>query len=113
MRRWGLIIATVLMSFTCEKAAYAELDLDKINELARSCITDHLSDCHQYITHAIDDLDNRRKIQGGRSCFVGHSSDDQTMRIFIRAILAKYAYSDMPSPVAIQNIYHDNCADQN
>ena len=113
MRRWGLIIVTGLMSVTCEKAAYAELDLDKVNELARSCIADHLSACHQYITHAIDDLDNRRKIQGERGCFAGHSSDDQTMRTFIRAILAKYAYSDMPSPVAIQNIYHDNCADKN
>ena len=113
MRRWGLIIVTVLMGVICEKAAYAELDLDKVNDLARSCIADHLSACHQYITHAIDDLDNRRKSQGGDGCFVGHSSDDRTMRTFIQAILAKYAYSDMPSPVAIQNIYHDNCANQN
>ena len=113
MRRWGLIIVTGLMSVTCEKAAYAELDLYKVNELARSCIADHLSACHQYITHAIDDLDNRRKIQGERGCFAGHSSDDQTMRTFIRAILAKYVYSDTPSAVAIETIYKDNCADQN
>ena len=113
MRRWGLIIVTVLMSVTCEKAAYAELDLDKVNELARSCIADHLSDCHQYITHAIDNLDAQRNSQGKRACFVGHSSDDQTMRTFIRAILAKYAYSDTPSAVAIETIYKGNCADQN
>jgi len=113
MRRWGLIIVTVLTGAICAKSARAELDLKKISDLARSCIADHLVDCHQYITHAIDDLDNRRKMHGRRACFVGHSSDDQTMRIFIRAIVAKYAYSDMPSAVATENIYKDNCADQN
>jgi hypothetical protein len=113
MRRWGLMITTVLTAVIFEKAAHAELELKKVNELARSCITDHLSDCHQYIAHSIDDLDSRRKIQGERACFVGHSSDDETMKIFIRAILAKYAYSDMLSPVAIQNIYKDNRAEQN
>jgi hypothetical protein len=113
MRRWGLTIVTALTVVICEKPAHAELDLKKVNDLARSCIADHLSDCHQYITHAIDDLDNRRQSQGERACFVGRSSDDQTMKIFIHAILSKYAYSDMPSPVAIENIYKDNCADQN
>jgi hypothetical protein len=113
MRRWDLIIVTVVMAVICEKTAHAELDLEKVSELARSCIVDHLSACHQYITLSIDDLDNRRKIQGERACFVGHSSDDQIMKTFIHAILTKYAYSDMPSPVAIENIYKDNCADQN
>ena len=113
MRRWGLIVLTVVTSVICEQSAYAKLDLQKINDLAKSCIADHLSDCHQYITHAIDDLDNRRMSQGERACFVGQSSTDQTMKIFIHAILAKYAYSDTPSPVAIENIYKDNCADQN
>jgi hypothetical protein len=113
MRRWGFIIVTVLTGVICAKSAHAELDLKKVNDLARSCIADHLSDCHQYITQAIDDLDNRRKSDGERACFVGHSSDDQTMKTFVHVILAKYAYSDMPSPVAIENIYKDNCADQN
>jgi hypothetical protein len=113
MQRWGLMIVTMLSAVICAKAAHAELDLKKVNALARSCIADHLSDCHQYIAHSIDDLDNQRKMQGERTCFVGHSSDDQTMKTFIRAILAKYAYSDLPSPVAIQNIYKENCADQN
>jgi Domain of unknown function (DUF1902) len=101
MRRWGLIIVTVLTGVICAKSAHAKLDLKKVSDLARSCIADHLSDCHQYIAHAIDDLDNRRKSQGERACFVGHSSADQTMKTFIHAILAKYAYSDMPSAVAI------------
>jgi hypothetical protein len=113
MRRWGLIIVTALTGVIFDKSAHAELNLKKINDLARSRIADHLSDCHQYITHAIDELDTQRKSRGERACFVGHSSDDPTMRTFIRAILAKYAYSDMPSAVAIENIYKDNCADQN
>ncbi len=113
MRRWGLIIVTTLAGVICDKSAHAGLDLKKVNNLAKSCIADHLSECHQYITKAIDDLDTQRKNQGERACFVGHSSDDQTMKTFIHAILAKYAYSDMPSVVAIENIYKDNCADQN
>jgi hypothetical protein len=113
MRRWGLIIVTVFAGVISDKSAHAGLDLKKVDDLARSCIADHLSDCHQYITHAIDDLNTQRKSQGKRTCFVGHSSDDQTLRTFIRAILAKYVYSDTPSAVAIETIYKDNCADQN
>jgi hypothetical protein len=113
MRRLGLIIAILLTSSICEQSAYAGLDLKKVNNLAKSCIADHLSDCHQVIAQAIDDLDNSRKTQGERACFVGHSNDDQTMKTFIHAILSKYAYSDIPSLVAIENIYKDNCVDQN
>jgi hypothetical protein len=113
MLRWGLIIVTVLTGVICAKSAHAELDLKKVSDLARSCIADHLTDCHQYITNSIDYLDNRLKTHGKRACFVGHYSDDQTMIAFIRAIVERYAYSDMPSAVAIENIYKENCADQN
>ena len=107
------MIVTAASVLIGEKTARSELNLEKVNELARSCIADHLIACHQYISKSIDDLEGRRKISGEPTCFVGHSSDDEVIRIFVRAILAKYVYSDMPSSDAIENIYKDNCPHQN
>jgi hypothetical protein len=113
MRRWGLIIVTAVGVLIDENSARAELDIEKVNVLARSCIADHLSVCQQYITKSINDFEDRRKSRGEPTCFVGHSSDDQIIRLFVRAILTKYAYADMPSSDAIENIYKDNCPHQN
>ena len=113
MRRWGLIIVTAMAILIYEKTARSELDLGKVNELARACIGDHLAVCYQYISYSINDLEDRRKIRGEPICFVGHSSDEPTIKIFVRAILTKYAYANTPSSDAIENIYKDNCPHQN
>jgi hypothetical protein len=113
MRRWDLIIVTAAAALFCENSASAELDLDKINVLAKSCIADHLSACHQYIEKSVRDLEGRRRERGEPICFAGHSSDDETMRLFTRAILTKYAYANMASSDAIENIYKDNCPGHN
>ena len=113
MRQWALIIVTAAGVLISGNNARADVDIDKIDGLAKSCIADHLNMCHQYITKTINDLEDRRKSRGEPVCFVGHSSDDETIRLFIRVILAKYAYANMPSPDAIEDIYKDNCPSQN
>jgi|ERR1700722_11599711 hypothetical protein len=113
MRRWGLIIVTSVGVVIYVNNARSEQDIEKINVLARFCIADHLTACHQYITKSINDFEDRRKSRGEPTCFLGHSSDDQIIGLFVHAILSKYAYADIPSSDAIENIYKDNCPHQN
>jgi hypothetical protein len=62
---------------------------------------------------SIGALENGRQARGEPSCLADQPSRDETVKMFVRALLAKYAYSDLSASAAVENIYKEHCVGAN
>jgi hypothetical protein len=103
---------TTAMAFLLGAAA-SQAQSKSANELARQCIADDKSPCSLYIMGSIDALEKERRVRGEPSCLAGNPTSEQIVKVFVRAILANYPYTDLPASAAIENIYEDKCKNLN
>jgi hypothetical protein len=113
MRPWTAIVAAALLLLTCAGPTQAQTAPKTAGDLAKKCISDNRSLCASFIVDAIGALDSARQTRGEASCLAGDAAQDEIVRTFTRALLAKYAYSDLTASAAVEAIYQDNCAHQN
>jgi hypothetical protein len=113
MRRRGARVAIAMAVLACGQASHAQSDFKTANELAKKCISDDRSACSSYIIGSVDSLEDARQVRGEPSCLADHPSKEEIVKTFVRAILAKYAYSDLSAAAAVENIYAENCPRQN
>ena len=109
--KWTGAAATVFALLLGAEAAQAQSK--SANELARLCIADNKSPCSRYILGLIDTLEKDRRARGGPSCLGDDPSSEQTVKLFVRAILANYPYADLSASIAVENIYNDKCKSSN
>jgi hypothetical protein len=114
--RWRIAtVTTATALLVCTGPSNAQY-FKTAKDMAKQCITDDLSlkgVCSGYIIGSIDTLEGGRHARGERSCLTGHPSAAEVVKIFVRAILANYAYSDLPASDVIENIYKNTCAQPN
>jgi hypothetical protein len=113
MRRWATTVATATALLGCAGAAHAQSDIKTVGDLAKKCISDDRSPCAKFIIDSVGALEAARQTRGEPSCLAGDPSQEQIVKTFIRALLAKYAYSDLSPAAAVETIYRDNCGRQN
>ncbi len=113
MRRWSATVATAIVLLAYAGTSHAQSDFKTVGELAKKCIADDRSPCAKFIMDSVGALENGRQARGEHSCLAGHPSQEETVKMVVRALLAKYAYSDLSASAAVEKAYEDNCGRQN
>jgi Rap1a immunity proteins len=110
-RRTAFVGAAIILSSA--QTLGAETNFRTVAELARHCIADDRSACVNFIAGSIQTMEARRQARNEPTCLAGQSSQEQTIKTFVRALLTKYAYSDLSASAAVEAIYQENCARPN
>jgi hypothetical protein len=107
MRRWAAVAGPIIL--WSAQAWSAQPSLSTVGDLAKQCIADDRSFCVKFIVESIDAIEADRQSRGEPLCLTDKPSQEQRIKIFVRALLMKYAYSDLSAAAAVRTIYQENC----
>lgn len=110
MWRWAAAVLAGMLVLAHAQTSHAQSEPKTAGDLAKKCISDNRSVCNKFVGDAVDALESGRQARGEPSCLAGQTSREETARLFARALLAKYAYSDLTASAAVEAIYRDACA---